>query len=105
MLTRSGAQPGPAGISNIRHSLADASPGRNFVILYLLAMLLLTHCITAAFSEDRESPTRVAGLPLRSYRPEAHGVIAAGACGPVFLALVVLQQKLRFRSAQFPQSR
>ena len=101
MLTRSGAQPGPAGISYLRHSLADASeaaksscPTWAFVILCLLAMLLLTHCITAAFSENRESPTRVAGLPLRLYRPEAHEVIAAVPAALFSLRLVVLRQKL-----------
>jgi hypothetical protein len=62
MLTRSGAQPGPAGISYLRHSLAEASAGRKVIMPYLgfldsLAMLLLRHCITAAFSEDGESPT------------------------------------------------
>jgi len=52
-----------------------------FFILYMLGILALTHFVTAiALSKDHiyESATRVAGLPLFSSGPVAHGIIALG---------------------------
>jgi hypothetical protein len=73
---------------NISDSLVDPDRARAvmmpfwaFFILYLLAILLLTHFITAiAPSKDHiyESPTHIAGSPLFSYGPVAHGIIAVG---------------------------
>jgi hypothetical protein len=83
-----GSKPGPSWMRNISDSLADPHRARAvmmrfwaFFILYLLAILLLTHFITAmAFSKDHiyESPTHIAGLPLFSCGPVAHGIIAVG---------------------------
>jgi hypothetical protein len=94
MLTRSGAQPGPAGISYLRHSLAEACAGRKVIMPYLGFLDSLSagdapaealhHC---GFFRGWRIPHGAGGLPLRPYHPEAHRVIAAGACGPVFLAL------------------
>jgi hypothetical protein len=88
MLTRPGSKPGPAWKRNISDSLANPDRARTFMlpswaffILYLLAILLLTHFITAiALSKDHiyESPTHIAGLPLFSYGPVAYGIIAVG---------------------------
>jgi hypothetical protein len=88
MLTRPGSKAGPAWMRNISDSLAHPHrartvmmPYRAFFILYLLAILLLTHFITAiALSRDHsyESRTRIAGLPLFSYGSVAHGIIAVG---------------------------
>jgi hypothetical protein len=98
MLTRPGSKPGPAWMRNISDSLANPDRARTvmlpfwaFFILYLLAILLLTHFITAiALSKDHiyESPTHIAGLPLFSYGPVAHGIIAVGgrATGVIALA-------------------
>ena len=88
MLTRPGSKPGPAWMRNISDALANPDRARTvmlpfwaFFILYLLVILLLTHFITAiALSKDHiyESPTLIAGLPLFSYGPVAHGIIAVG---------------------------
>ena len=66
MLTRPGSKPGPTWMRNISDSLADPDRARAVMmpfwalfILYLLAILLLTHFITAiARSKDHiyESP-------------------------------------------------
>src|SRR5271165_6165842 len=97
MLTRPGSKPGPALMRNISDSFADPDRARTvrmpfwaFFILYLLAILLLTHSITAiAFSSDHSyaSPTNIAGLPLVSYGLVAHGIIAIGARASGVLAL------------------
>lgn len=97
MLTRPGSKPGPAWMRNISDSLAHPDRARKvmmpfwaFFILYLLAILLLTHFITAiAFSRDHiyESPMRIAGLPLISYGPVAHGIVALGARATGVIAL------------------
>ena len=81
-----GSKPGPGWMRNISDSLADPHRARAvmmpfwaFFIPYLLAILLLTLFITAiALSKDHiyESPTLIAGLPLFSYGPVAHGIIA-----------------------------
>jgi hypothetical protein len=82
---------------NISDSLADPDRARAVMmpfwalfILYLLAILLLTHFITAiALSKDHiyESPTHIAGLPLFSYGPVAHGTIAVGGRATGVIAL------------------
>ena len=88
MLARPGSKPGPAWMRKFSDLLANPDRARTvmlpywaFFILYLLAILLLTHFITAiALSKDHiyESPTHIAGLPLFSYGPVAHGIIAVG---------------------------
>jgi hypothetical protein len=97
MLTRPGSKPGPAWMRNISDSLGDPDRARTvmmpfwaFFILYLLAILLLTHFVTAiALSRDHiyESQTRIAGLPLFSYGPVAHGIIAVGGRATGVIAL------------------
>jgi hypothetical protein len=97
MLTRPGSKPGPTWMRNISDSLADPDracavmmPFWAFFILYLLAILLLTHFITAiALSKDHiyESPTHIAGLPLLSYGPVAHAIIAVGGRATGVIAL------------------
>jgi hypothetical protein len=88
MLTRPGSKPGPAWMRNISDSLVDPDRVRKvmmpfwaFFLLYMLAILVLTHFITAVvISKDHvyESSTHIAGLPLISYGPVAHGIIAVG---------------------------
>jgi len=97
MLTRPGSKPGPAWMRKFSDSLANPDRARSvtlpygaFFILYLLAILLLTHFITAiALSKDHiyESPTHIAGLPLFSYGPVAHGIIAVGGRATGVIAL------------------
>jgi hypothetical protein len=88
MLTRPGCKPGPAWMRDINNALADPNrmgkvmmPFWAFFIIYMLGILVLTHFVTAvALSPEHvyESSTRVAGLPLVSYGPVAHGVVALG---------------------------
>ena len=97
MLTHPGSKTGPAWMRNFSDSLAD--PGRDrtemmpfwaFFILDLLAIVLLRHFITAiALSRDHiyESQTRIAGLPLFSYGPVAHGIIAVAGRATGVIAL------------------
>src|SRR5271166_2973410 len=97
MLTRPGSKPGPAWMRHISDSLADPErapivfmPFWAFFILYLLAILLLTHFLTAiAFSRDHlyASTRIIAGLPQVSYGPVAHGIIAMGARASGVIAL------------------
>ena len=97
MLTRPGSKPGPAWMRKFSDSLANPDRVRTamlpywaFFILYLLAILFLTHFITAiAPSKDHiyESPTHIAGLPLFSYGPVAHGIIAVGGRATGVIAL------------------
>ena len=97
MLTRPGSSPGPAWMRNISDSLADPDRVRGvmmpfwaFFILYMLAILLLAHFITAvAISKDHlyVSHTQIAGLPLISYGPVARGIIAIGARATGVVAL------------------
>ena len=52
-----------------------------FFIVYMMICIGLTHFITAVvLSKDYgfDSPVRIAGLPVVSYRPAAHGIIAIG---------------------------
>ncbi|MGB7844404.1 MAG: hypothetical protein WBL63_02225, partial [Candidatus Acidiferrum sp.] len=88
MLTRPGSNPGPAWMRNISDSLADPERARKvmmpfwvFFILYMLGILVITHFVTAvALSPEHvyESARRMAGLPVISYGPVAHGIIAIG---------------------------
>jgi len=97
MLTRPGSKSGPAWMRKFSDSLANPDragtvllPYWAFFILYLLAILFLTHFITAiALSKDHiyESPTHIAGLPLFSYGPVAHGIIAVGGRATGVIAL------------------
>lgn len=97
MFTRPGSKPGPTWMRTISDSLADPDRARAvmmpfwaFFILYLLAILLLTHFITAiALSKDHnyESPTHIAGLPLFFYGPVAHGIIVVGGRATGVIAL------------------
>jgi len=61
-----------------------------FFILYMLVCIGLTHFVTAVvLSRDYvyESPIHLAGLPLISYSPVAHGIIALGARATGVIAL------------------
>jgi hypothetical protein len=97
MLTRPGSNPGPAWMRNISDSLADPGHTRKvmmpfwaFFILYMLGILLLAHFVTAvALSPEHvyESPARVAGLPVVSYGPVAHGILAIGGRATGVIAL------------------
>jgi hypothetical protein len=97
MLSRPGCKPGPAWMRNISDSLADADRVRKtmmpfwlFLILYLLAIVLLTHFVTAvAFSREQsyQSPTMIGGQPLVSYGFVARGVVAIGAHATGVIAL------------------
>jgi hypothetical protein len=88
MLIRPGSAPGPEWMRDFSESLSNPDrservmmPFWAFFLLYMLGILVLTHFITAvALSRDHvyESATRVAGLPLFSYGPVAHGIIAIG---------------------------
>lgn len=97
MLTRPGSTPGPAWMRRISESLTNPDregrvmmPFWAFFILYMLGILVLTHFITAiALSRDHvyESATRFSGLPLFSYGPVAHGIIAIGGRATGVIAL------------------
>jgi hypothetical protein len=88
MLSRPGCKPGPAWMRDISDSLADPDRVRKvmmpfwlFLIVYLLAILVVTHFVTAvAFSKDQSyrSEMMIAGQPLVSYGYSARGVIAIG---------------------------
>lgn len=88
MLTRPGSNPGPAWMRNISDFWTNPDRPRKFMmpfwaffLLYMLGILVLVHFVTAvAFSGERgyESGMHIAGLPLISYGPVAHGIIALG---------------------------
>jgi len=88
MLTRPGSKPGPSWMRHISDSMADPErihkimmPFWAFFIIYMVACVGITHLVTAvALSKDYvyESSTHIAGLPLVSYSPAAHGIIAIG---------------------------
>jgi hypothetical protein len=98
MLSRPGYEPGPARMRNIRDSLAGPDrvrrfkmPFWRFLIVYMLAIRLLTHLVTAvAFSKKQsyQSHAMIAGEPLLSYGFAARGIIAIGgrATGVIALA-------------------
>src|SRR5208282_4697186 len=88
MLSRPGSKPGPLWMRRISDSFSDPDralkmmmPFWAFFIIYMLVCIGLTHFVTAVvLSKDyvHESSTRIAGLPLVSYSPAAHGIIAIG---------------------------
>jgi len=97
MLSRPGSKPGPAWMRRISDSFSD--PDRSlkimmpfwvFFIIYMIVFIGLTHFVTAVvLSKDYvyESSTRIAGMPLISYRPAAHGIIAIGGRATGVIAL------------------
>jgi uncharacterized sodium:solute symporter family permease YidK len=74
---------------NISEALADPDrshkvmmPFWAFFLIYMLVFIGLTHFVTAvALSKDYlyESSAHIAAMPVISYRPVAHGIIALGA--------------------------
>jgi hypothetical protein len=71
-------------------SLKIMMPFWAFFIVYMIVFIGLTHFVTAVvLSKDYvyESSTRVAGLPLFSYSPAAHGIIAIGGRATGVIAL------------------
>jgi hypothetical protein len=61
-----------------------------FFVIYMIASIGLTHFVTAVIlSEDYvyESRAHIAGLPLISYSPVAHGIIALGGRATGVIAL------------------
>src|SRR5271167_1528175 len=97
MLTRPGCPSGPAWMRQMSDAFSDPDhthkvrmPFWAFFLLYMLACLALTHFVTAVIlSKDHVyvSPAHVAGLPLVSYRPVAHGIIALGGRATGVIAL------------------
>jgi len=97
MLSRPGSKPGPAWMRGISDSLADPDRVRRmmmpfwlFLIIYMLAILLVTHFVTAvAFSKEQsyQSGIMIAGQPLVSYGFVARGIIAIGARATGVVAL------------------
>ena len=88
MLTRPSSKPGPRWMRDISESMSDPDrihkimmPFWAFFILYMVACVGITHLVTAvALSKDYvyESSLRIGGLPLVSYSPAPHGIIALG---------------------------
>jgi len=71
-------------------SLKIMMPFWAFFIIYMIVFIGLTHFVTAVvLSKDYvyESSTRIAGLPLISYSPAAHGIIAIGGRATGVIAL------------------
>jgi hypothetical protein len=71
-------------------SLKIMMPFWAFFIIYMIVFIGLTHFVTAVvLSKDYvyESSTRIAGLPLVSYSPAAHGIIAIGGRATGVIAL------------------
>lgn len=97
MLSRPGSKPGPDWMRRISDSFSDPDralkmmmPFWAFFIIYMLVCIALTHFVTAVvLSKDYvyESSTRIAGLPLVSYSPAAHGIIAIGGRATGVIAL------------------
>jgi len=97
MLSRPGCKPGPAWMRNVSIALADPDRVRKFMMpfwlfltIYMLAILLLTHFVTAvAFSMEQsyQSPMHIAGQPLISYGYTASGIIAFGGRATGIIAL------------------
>jgi hypothetical protein len=97
MLSRPGSKPGPVWMRRISDSFSD--PDRSlkimmpfwvFFIMYMIVFIGLTHFVTAVvLSKDYvyESSTRIAGVPLVSYRPAAHGILAIGGRATGVIAL------------------
>jgi len=97
MLSRPGSKPGPVWMRRMSDSFSDPErslkmmmPFWAFFIIYMIVCIGLTHFVTAVIlSKDYvyESSTRIAGLPLISYSPAAHGIIAIGGRATGFIAL------------------
>jgi len=97
MLLRPGSKPGPAWMRNISDSFCDPDrahkilmPFWAFFILYMFTCIGLTHFVTAVIlSKDYvyESRTHLAGIPVISYAPVAHGIIALGGRATGVIAL------------------
>jgi hypothetical protein len=97
MLSRPGSKPGPVWMRRLSDSFSDPDralkmmmPFWAFFIIYMLVFIGLTHFVTAVvLSKDHvyESSTRIAGLPLVSYSPVAHGIIAIGGRATGVIAL------------------
>ena len=97
MLSRPGSKPGPVWMRRISDSFSDPErslkmmmPFWAFFIIYMIVCIGLTHFVTAVvLSKDYvyESSTRIAGLPLISYSPAAHGIIAIGGRATGVIAL------------------
>jgi hypothetical protein len=97
MLSRPGSKPGPVWMRQISDSFSDPDrslklmmPFWAFFVIYMIVCIGLTHFVTAVvLSKDYvyESSTRVAGLPLVSYSPAAHGIIAIGGRATGVIAL------------------
>jgi hypothetical protein len=71
-------------------SLKIMMPFWVFFIMYMIVFIGLTHFVTAVvLSKDYvyESSTRIAGVPLVSYRPAAHGILAIGGRATGVIAL------------------
>ena len=97
MLSRPGALPGPAWMRRMSDSFSDPDralkimmPFWAFFIIYMIVCVGLTHFVTAVvLSKDYvyESSIHIAGLPLVSYSPAAHGIIAIGGRATGVIAL------------------
>jgi len=97
MLSRPGSKPGPVWMRRLSDSFSDPDralkmmmPFWAFFIIYMLVFIGLTHFVTAVvLSKDYvyESSTHIAGLPLVSYSPAAHGIIAIGGRATGVIAL------------------
>jgi len=82
---------------NFSDSLADPDRAHSilmpfwaFFLIYMLVFIGLTHFVTAVvLSKDYvyESQMHIAGLPLISYSPVAHGIIALGGRATGVIAL------------------
>jgi hypothetical protein len=97
MLIRPGLHPGPEWMRTISDSFSDPEhvhkimmPFWAFFLIYMIASIGLTHFVTAVIlSKDYayESHMHIAGLPLISYSPVAHGIIALGGRATGVIAL------------------
>ncbi len=97
MLSRPGSKPGPVWMRSLSDSFSDPDralkmmmPFWVFFIIYMLVFIGLTHFVTAVvLSKDYvyQSPIHFAGLPLVSYSPAAHGIIAIGGRATGVIAL------------------
>ena len=97
MLLRPGSKSGPVWMRNVSDALSDPEraskilmPFWAFFVLYMFACIGLTHLVTAVvFSKEHafESSRHIAGFPLFSYGPVAHGIIAIGGRATGIVAL------------------
>jgi hypothetical protein len=97
MLTRPGLHPGPAWMRKINDTFSDPEhthkimmPYWAFFLIYMMVCIGLTHFVTAVIlSKDYvyESRVHIAGLPLISFSPVAHGIIALGGRATGVIAL------------------